>query len=327
MQVAKYNGQLPPCKPGTAGLFRLQLGGLYGSVVFAPGACFELAWYANSGPHPRSQPMRYTAPVPGHQPVSWRIRQFCPPAAGANPVRSPATDLDPQPPEQVHSSTCRPRPPPPASQSERCTCAHLPVDPPPLLGLLRSFRTLNNRHKRSLGSSLLRIPITPCFELAGPWCILEVSDSGVCSQHHPESVWRHWWSWAQSNGCAGLLTPAFPMSLMAPLTILENNMVTELKVNRRSKERRVRVDQRRQQDEHFTGEEKRTVDRRKVERRRQIDPTTCERDYKPDEIEFMQAMDDYKRRSGRQFPTWSEVLEVLRDLGYRKVAAPSRTYE
>lgn len=117
------------------------------------------------------------------------------------------------------------------------------------------------------------------------------------------------------------------MSLMAPLTILENNMVTELKVNRRSKERRVRVDQRRQQDEHFTGEEKRTVDRRKVERRRQIDPTTCERDYKPDEIEFMQAMDDYKRRSGRQFPTWSEVLEVLRDLGYRKVAAPSRTYE
>ena len=41
----------------------------------------------------------------------------------------------------------------------------------------------------------------------------------------------------------------------------------------------------------------------------------------------MRAMDDYKRRSGRQFPTWSEVLEVIRDLGYRKVAAPTRTYE
>ena len=36
----------------------------------------------------------------------------------------------------------------------------------------------------------------------------------------------------------------------------------------------------------------------------------------------MRAMDDYKRRSGRQFPTWSEVLEVVCDLGYRKVAAP-----
>ena len=67
-------------------------------------------------------------------------------------------------------------------------------------------------------------------------------------------------------------------------------------------------------------------ERRSQERRRQIDPTTCERDYKPDEIEFMTAMDDYKRRSGRPFPTWSEVLEVLRDLGYRKVAAQTQTY-
>ncbi len=56
--------------------------------------------------------------------------------------------------------------------------------------------------------------------------------------------------------------------------------------------------------------------RRKVKRRRQIDPTTCERDYSDDEIEFMQALDDYKRRSGRMFPTCSEILEVIRDLGY-----------
>ena len=62
--------------------------------------------------------------------------------------------------------------------------------------------------------------------------------------------------------------------------------------------------------------------RKKVERRRHIDPTTCERDYDHEEIEFMTAMDDYKRRSGRQFTTWSEVLEVMRSLGYRKVAAP-----
>lgn len=63
-------------------------------------------------------------------------------------------------------------------------------------------------------------------------------------------------------------------------------------------------------------------ERRKVERRRQIDPTTCERDYGDAEVEFMGAMDTYKRRSGRQFPTWSEVLEVLHSLGYRKVAEP-----
>ncbi|WP_437194258.1 hypothetical protein [Planctomicrobium sp. SH527] len=105
-------------------------------------------------------------------------------------------------------------------------------------------------------------------------------------------------------------------------------MTTELSVNRRGKDRRTTSPARRNRvEEKFTGSETRVSERRKVERRRQIDPTTCERDYKPDEVEFMRAMDDYKRRSGRQFPTWSEVLEVIRDLGYRKVAAPTTTFE
>jgi hypothetical protein len=59
--------------------------------------------------------------------------------------------------------------------------------------------------------------------------------------------------------------------------------------------------------------------RAKVTRRRQIDPTTCERDYNNEEIEFMQALDAYKRSSGRMFPTCSEILEVVRDLGYQKL--------
>lgn len=60
------------------------------------------------------------------------------------------------------------------------------------------------------------------------------------------------------------------------------------------------------------------VERRK--RRRQIDPTTCERDYNDAEIEFMHAMDDYKQHSGRMFPTCSEILEVIQKLGYRQIA-------
>jgi hypothetical protein len=64
-------------------------------------------------------------------------------------------------------------------------------------------------------------------------------------------------------------------------------------------------------------------DRRSGERRRQIDPTTCERDYSEEEIAFMKAMDQYKRDNRRPFPTWSEVLEVLRSLGYRKTAEPT----
>ena len=53
-------------------------------------------------------------------------------------------------------------------------------------------------------------------------------------------------------------------------------------------------------------------------RRRFVDPTTCEREYSLAEREFMEAMQAYKHRSGRMFPTWSEVLEVLVDLGYEK---------
>ena len=65
--------------------------------------------------------------------------------------------------------------------------------------------------------------------------------------------------------------------------------------------------------------EQRVVERRvKVNRRRQIDPTTCERDYTGDEIEFMSAIEQYKRHSGRMFPTCSEVLEVLKSLGYER---------
>ncbi|MEM9411906.1 MAG: hypothetical protein AAGA30_12375 [Planctomycetota bacterium] len=77
-----------------------------------------------------------------------------------------------------------------------------------------------------------------------------------------------------------------------------------------------------------SGEERRVTEstdsenneRRKTKRRRQIDPTTCEREYNDAEIEFMHALDEYKRASGRMFPTCSEILEVFTGLGYRKVA-------
>lgn len=99
---------------------------------------------------------------------------------------------------------------------------------------------------------------------------------------------------------------------------------TELQVDRRNNNRRTLRERRRTTEEpQFTGPERRKAPRRKVERRRQIDPTTCERDYSEQEVAFMKAMDDYKRKSGRMFPTWSEVLEVLHSLGYRQVAEPT----
>lgn len=61
--------------------------------------------------------------------------------------------------------------------------------------------------------------------------------------------------------------------------------------------------------------------RRNSGRRRLVDPTTCDRDYSPAELEFLQAVQQYKQQSGRMFPTWSEVLEVLQGLGYQKPVA------
>lgn len=41
-----------------------------------------------------------------------------------------------------------------------------------------------------------------------------------------------------------------------------------------------------------------------------------------EQFEFLMAIDKYKRKNARPFPTWTEVLEVIKALGYRKVAEP-----
>ena len=69
--------------------------------------------------------------------------------------------------------------------------------------------------------------------------------------------------------------------------------------------------------------DRRRQERRDGERRRQIDPTTCEREYADDELDFMTAIEDYKTHFRRPFPTWSEILEVLKAMGYRRVADPT----
>ena len=94
---------------------------------------------------------------------------------------------------------------------------------------------------------------------------------------------------------------------------------SEVPVDRRTTKDRRAGGERRQKSE-AVADERRKSERRKVPRRRQIDPTTCERDYTDDEIEFMQALDAYKRASGRMFPTCSEILEVIRDMGYVRMS-------
>lgn len=66
--------------------------------------------------------------------------------------------------------------------------------------------------------------------------------------------------------------------------------------------------------------EKPKIDRReRKERRRRVDPTTFEKQYTCDEVEFMTAMQYFKVQTGKTFPSYREVLQVARKLGYVKL--------
>ena len=41
-----------------------------------------------------------------------------------------------------------------------------------------------------------------------------------------------------------------------------------------------------------------------------------------EQFEFIKAVDEYKKLNSRPFPSWTEVLEIIKTLGYRKVAEP-----
>ncbi len=63
--------------------------------------------------------------------------------------------------------------------------------------------------------------------------------------------------------------------------------------------------------------------RRGPGRRRSDDRKSAEEGNMTDEqFEFLMAIDEYKRKNDRPFPTWTEVLEVIKAIGYRKVADP-----
>ncbi len=47
-------------------------------------------------------------------------------------------------------------------------------------------------------------------------------------------------------------------------------------------------------------------------------PNLPDLDVDPGVLEFIDAINKYKRQYSRPFPSWSEVLYVLRQLGYKK---------
>src|SRR5262245_56675075 len=96
-------------------------------------------------------------------------------------------------------------------------------------------------------------------------------------------------------------------------------------------ERRVRGERQQQlaEESGYKGPERRqsVVDRRTgLERRRGPGrPRSDERkaaeegEMTAEQFEFVMAIETYKKVNKRMFPTWTEVLEVINQLGYRKV--------
>ncbi len=61
--------------------------------------------------------------------------------------------------------------------------------------------------------------------------------------------------------------------------------------------------------------------RARKERRRRVDPTTFEKQYSEDEMEFMNSIQAFKNRSGKTFPSHGDILTVALNLGYRQSVA------
>ena len=84
------------------------------------------------------------------------------------------------------------------------------------------------------------------------------------------------------------------------------------KTERRKSDRRDVIDRR-------TGlDRRRGPGRRRPDERRSAE----EGEMTDEQFEVIMAVNEYKRVNNRPFPTWTEVLDVIKALGYRKVAEP-----
>jgi hypothetical protein len=99
--------------------------------------------------------------------------------------------------------------------------------------------------------------------------------------------------------------------------------------DRRSANRR-KGDRRKTEKKPAAGKERRkSSDRRKSSGRRKSDHDISEHrkverrinEYpmSDEELEFIKAVNEYKQRYNKPFPTWSEILHILKGIGYEKV--------
>ena len=95
-------------------------------------------------------------------------------------------------------------------------------------------------------------------------------------------------------------------------------------MSRKSSENRDVVDRRSGLDRRdLAGESESGLDRRRGPGRRLTDFVRAaeEGEMSREQFMFLSAIEQFKRSNGVSFPTWTDVLEVVRRLGYRKTMA------
>lgn len=103
------------------------------------------------------------------------------------------------------------------------------------------------------------------------------------------------------------------------MTTEEKTDGTEDKKSDNKKEKRTLVERRKGVVDRRLGlDRRRGPGHRRTPERRAAE----EGEMNDDQFEFLMAIDQYKQANQRPFPTWTEVLEVIKALGYRKVAEP-----
>jgi hypothetical protein len=84
-------------------------------------------------------------------------------------------------------------------------------------------------------------------------------------------------------------------------------------------DRRASADRRTGADRRSGWDRRRGPGRRRPDERRAAE----EGEMNDEQFELIKAIDAYKRANNRPFPTFTEILEIMKALGYRKVADPT----
>jgi len=92
------------------------------------------------------------------------------------------------------------------------------------------------------------------------------------------------------------------------------------RADRRTGERRTAAERRTRDDK--VAKERRSRERRKPAaqgERRKVERRINEYPLKPEVLEFINAVNEFKSVQQKPFPTWTEIFEIFTSLGYRKV--------